>query len=108
MKLSVGERLMLLQILPPMGSIVTLKICKDLSDIIALSEEELDKFKVQHEGDKVTWDTEKDKGTELKIGERATDIIVESLKNLDNEKRLIPQMMSLWEKFIETKEGEKI
>ncbi len=40
------------------------------------------------------------KEREIKIGDKATDIIVESLKKLDDEKKLTETHISLYKKFI--------
>lgn len=103
MMMSVGERLMLLQILPLQGSIVTLRINRELSNKVALSEEELKLFDVKHEGEKISWNSSGNQEKEIVIGEKESDIIVDSLKKLDAEQRLVPQMMSLWDKFIDKK-----
>lgn len=111
MKLNVGERLMLLQVLPPEGNIVTLKIVRNLVDLVGISEEEHKEFEIKKEGPKenqrVSWNVKGNEEKEFEIGERATDVIIDSLKNLDSNKKLIPQMMTLWEKFIENKEEKK-
>lgn len=103
MMMSVGERLMLLQILPLQGSIVTLRINRELSNKVALSEEELKLFDVKHEDKKISWNSSGNQEKEIVIGEKESDIIVDSLKKLDAEQRLVPQMMSLWDKFIDKK-----
>jgi len=106
MKLTVGERLMLLQVLPQEGNIVTLRIIRDLSNNLGLSEEEHKNFEIKQEDQKVSWNVKGNEEKDVQIGEKATDVIVDSLKNLDDNKKLIPQMMSLWDKFIEVKKEE--
>jgi len=100
MKLNLLERFTLLQILPTEGNFTTLNIVRDLQKVLALSEEEFKEFGVVQEGDKTTWNKKGREDREIKIGEKATDIIVESLKKLDESKKLTSQHMTIYEKFI--------
>jgi hypothetical protein len=100
MKLNVLERLLLLQILPAEGDFVTLKIIKGLKESIALSEADFKEFDIKQEGEQVLWNQEGSKEKEIKIGEKATDVIVEALQKLDSEKKLLETHVSLYEKFI--------
>ena len=105
MKLNVAERFTALKILPQETDFVTLKVVRDLQDTLALSEEELKKFDVQtsREGSYIQtkWNEDGNKEVALKIGEKATDVIVEALKKLDKEKKLTSEHFSLYEKFVE-------
>jgi len=100
MKLNVLERLTLLGILPKEGNFVTLKVLKSLKDNLGLSEEELKKFEVTQDGERIAWNEKGNEETEIEIGEKATDIIVEALKNLDKDKKLVEQHFSIYEKFV--------
>ena len=100
MKLNVFERLILLQVLPKEGNFVTLKIMRDLRMALAPSQEEINEFEIKQEGEQVLWNTKGKEEREIKIGEKATDIIIESLKKLNEEKKLTDQHFSLYEKFV--------
>ncbi len=102
MELGVFDRLILLNILPKEGDFTTLKIVRKMREDLSFTEEEhkaLD-FKQENEG-RIQWIQEADKPKEISIGERATDIIVEVLKKLNDDKKLQDQHYSLYEKFIE-------
>lgn len=101
MKLSVLERLTLLQILPPEGNFVTLKIVRDLTGILAMNEKEYKEFNIQQKGKQITWNLKGSQEKEIEIGEKATDIIREALKKLDETKKLEQRHLSLYEKFME-------
>ena len=100
MKLNVFERLMLLSVLPQEGNFVTLKVLRILKSNLALSEKELKDFEVIQEGEQVKWNTKGNEEIEIEIGEKATDIVIEALKQLDKEKKLTEQYFSLYEKFV--------
>jgi len=100
MKLNVLERLTLLGILPKEGNFVTLKVLRSLKENLGLSEEELKKFEVTQDGERIAWNEKGNEEIEIEIGEKATDIIVEALKNLDKDKKLVEQHFSIYEKFV--------
>ena len=93
--------MILLNILPKEGDFTTLKIVRKMREDLSFSEEEhkaLD-FKQVDEG-RIQWKQDADKPKEISIGEKATDIIVEVLKKLNDDKKLQDQHYSLYEKFI--------
>ena len=101
MELGVFDRLILLNILPKEGDFTTLKIVRKLREDLSFTEEEHKalEFKAEDEG-RVVWRTEADEPKEIPIGEKATDIIVEVLKKLNDDKKLQDQHYSLYEKFV--------
>ena len=106
MKLNISERLVLLEILPKEGSLLTLRIIRELQNELSFSEEELKEFNVRievHEGKIMArWDPGKENiEKDVPIGERATEIIVRRLKEFDEQKALTMRMMSVYEKFVE-------
>jgi len=98
--LSVKERLILLSILPQEGNFITLKVVRKLREALSFSEEEIKKYKFVQSGSQVTWDNTIEQGKEIEIGEKATDIITETLKKLDEQKKLKDEYFSVCEKFI--------
>lgn len=100
MKLKLIERFRLLQILPKEGSFATLKIVQMLKSSLALSEVEFKEYEVKDDGASITWNPKKDFGSEILIGEKATDIIVSALKKLDKEQGLTEQDIPLYEMFV--------
>ncbi len=102
MELGVFDRLILLNILPGEGDFTTLKIVRKMREDLSFTEEEHKAlgFKQENEG-RIQWIQEADKSKEISIGEKATDIIVEVLKKLNDDKKLQDQHYSLYEKFIE-------
>ncbi len=104
MNMSVLERLVALTVLPAEGDYVTLRILNQLKMSLSFTEEEIRAFGIATEPgtNKMSWTEGTD--VDIPIGEKATDIIVESLKRLNKEKKLKADMMSLYEKFIPTTE----
>jgi len=100
MKLTVLERFTGLQILPQEGDFVTLKIMRKLKEALAMSEKELVEFEIKQEGNQVLWNKKGEEEREIKIGEKATDLIVDALTKLDKEKKLTENHFSLYEKFV--------
>ena len=102
MKLTVFERLMLLNILPKEGNFVTLKIVRELREGLSFNEKEIKELdlKIDDKGN-ATWNPAKDKNKDVEIGGQANKIIVETLEKLDKDKKLTESHLSVYEKFIE-------
>ena len=100
MKLNVLERITALGILPEVGNFATLKIVNDLKMSLGLTEAEFKEFEVKQKGDQMMWNEKGAEEREIKIGEKATDILIEALRKLDEDKKLTNQHFSLFEKFI--------
>lgn len=103
MELSVGERLVLLSVLPEESDFTTLKVIRDLRMALSFSEEEHKKYKFAQQGTTVQWNDKVEQTKEITIGEKAKDIIVLALSKLNEQKKLKMEHFSLYEKFIEHK-----
>ena len=94
---------MILTALPAEGDYATLKILMDLRMSLSFTEDEVKEFGLETiEGGGTSW--EKNEEVEIPIGEKATDIIVDAFKKLDAQKKLMPDMMGVYDKFISTTE----
>ena len=103
MNLSVGERLVLMSVIPQEGDFITLKVIRKLQEDLSFSEEEHKKYKFVQEENRVSWNDKADLNKEMEIGEKAKDIIVLALSKLNEEKKLKFEHFSLYEKFIDKK-----
>ena len=133
MKLTIMERITLLEILPKEGDFTTLKLVRKLRESLSLSEQEIEQIGLLnywqcpkcHKGDsskimpkcpdcdsfmiptnQVTWDDVKagDLIKDVHLGNTMMTLCVDTLKKIDTEKKLTQRHYSLYEKFIETKE----
>ena len=100
MELTVLERLILLRVLPSEGNIITLRLVGDLKRNLSFTEEELKKCNIRTDGNKVEWDDMIYK-KEVKIGEKAFDLISEVFKQLNTQNKLTEQQVPLYERFVE-------
>lgn len=104
MKLTVGERYVLLDVLPKEGTYTTLKIVRKLRENLSFSEEEIKAFGISETpseaGLRVVWNVDRPQEADIDIGERATDVIATALKALDKSGKLTDREFSLFEKFV--------
>ena len=100
MNLQITERIVLLGILPPEGDFTTLRIIRALRESLSFTDEEHKKYKFRTEGDRILWDNDNGETKDIPIGEKATDIIVDALKKLSNEKKLRNEHFTIYEKFV--------
>ena len=100
MKLNVKERLLLLGILPKENNFVTLKIVRKLQENLSFNEDEIKLLEFKTNENQVTWNQSVEQEKEIEIGEKATDIIADALKELDKNKKLTNDHFDLYEKFV--------
>lgn len=99
-KLNVHERVIIMSILPQESSYTTMKIIRDLKNLIGIKDEEYKKFEIKEDDGKFSWGKEGNKELSFEIGEKAADLIIEPLKKLDKSKKLKTEQFSLYEKFV--------
>lgn len=102
MILNFKERITLLQVLPKEGSYVTFKILMDLKAKLAFSEKEIKDYGISEKREDKTIMWKKSVNKDIDIGEKATEIICEVLKKIDEGGRVNEQNITLFDKFIKT------
>ena len=100
MELGVGDWIVLLSILPSQGDVLTVRIVHDLKQALSFTEEEHESLQIKVEDDKVRWGGA-DGVKEIPIGPRAHVLIGDTLKGLDEEKKITEDHLGLWEKFVD-------
>lgn len=105
-ELTVEERMQLLTILPPEGSLATMRIVRDLQAQVGFSAKEFQAIGVkeerQAEHTTMTWDVTKARPKRLTFAGFAVALIVGRLQKLDKEEKLNKGHISLYEKFVGT------
>ena len=101
MLLTLKERLLLLNILPREGDLLTQRVVRDLQNNLGVKDEEFKEYNIQSLPDgKVTWDMAKDTGKDFVIGKKADEIICSTLTELDKQKKVTADFLSLYDKFM--------
>uniref|UniRef100_A0A6M3X5J4 Uncharacterized protein n=1 Tax=viral metagenome TaxID=1070528 RepID=A0A6M3X5J4_9ZZZZ len=103
-KLTVVERLVLLNILPKEGDFTTIKLLRKLRENLSFDEDEHEKLNFVQDGDQVRWNQNALTDKHIQIGEKQADLIHDALKKLNTEKKLTNEHFSLYEKFVENRE----
>jgi len=106
MKLSVLERIITLRVLPKEGNYVTLNVVRKAQEMLSFTEDEVAKYKFKNipgEGgsQQTQWDNKVEQVTDIRLGNKAISIIGEELEKMDKNKKLTPQHVSIFEKFVE-------
>ena len=115
MNLTLGERYVILGVLPTQSDFLTMKKVRELLDKLTPTDEERKKFDIKivpsPQGNQIRWN---DKGNtekvDISIGEICEKEIVSKLKQLNEKKELTGEQVSVYEKFIEKdfgKDGRK-
>lgn len=99
MKLTVLERILLLNILPTEGDLTTITIVRELREALSFSEEEHKKAKLKTNAEgRITWKDSFEKTVEIKG--KALEIARHALNHLNDEKKLNVGHISLYEKIV--------
>lgn len=114
MEFTLPERIVLLGLLPRQGNLLTLRIIHDLQMELSPSEEETKEAEFHPtEGGGVGWSP---KANEMRktviIGEKAREVLQESIEAGSKKEKLEIQFLSLFERFVDIEEllkeqGEK-
>ena len=113
MRLTVAERMALLDMLPVQGNIVTLRLLTELKLKVALSEEELTKYEVKQVKEKdgrvfIQWAPEFDKlRVDIPISDHEKGVVIRTIMQLDSQSQLTVHSLPLYDYFVDNKEPEE-
>jgi hypothetical protein len=100
MKFDVKERVILLQLMPKEADYITYKIVENLKHEFGFSDKEIEEYEIKPNQGQIVWNPEKVELKEIEIGKTAEKIITDALKNLDKEKKITGDTISLYERFV--------
>ena len=100
MILTVKERLLLFQLLPNEGDILSLRMVRKLREDLSFSDEENAALQFKIDGPSYNWDHTAATTKEVEIGPKANALIAEALKRLSDARKLSIDHVDLWDKFI--------
>ena len=98
MKLSMTERLLLLNILPEQGDVATIRVVHDLRQKLAPSDKEYEECGFFTEEDKpnmLFWDKEKETQKEMKFSKAAQNVVKKSLLKVSDEEQVTAEQRIL-------------
>jgi len=102
-KLTLAERFGILGVLPDKGNFVTMRTLRDLREVLMPSDAEVSKYKIKQVGQQIQWNQKfRDITKEFDLGKTATRIIEDRLEELDKNKELTPNLISVFEKFVKS------
>ena len=108
MLLNVTERTLLLnEILPKQGNLLTLRVVKELIEHLDFTMEEMAEAGFKQEGTQLRWDPSCPMTKEVPVSTAAAGVIVEQLNRLESAKQLTFGLMSLFERFVEHPEAKE-
>jgi hypothetical protein len=101
MILTVLERLLIQDFLEKQGDIVFLRLRNQLIEKVGFSEKDLKKWDIQQKGLHFSWNDKVSQEAKIELSELECGMIKNSLVNLNNARKLTPDHISLYEKFVE-------
>ncbi len=99
----VPERMALMGVLPEHGNILTLRLLREIKEAISFDDQEKELLSLEHDPDtdRVTWNPEADPGKRIVFGDSMRGLIADTLKKLDETKKLSMNHLPLYETFVE-------
>ena len=101
MELSVFDRVMLLNILPESGDILTLRIVRKLREELSFTEAELAEFELTHNDGYVQWNKEKVRSKNVEFGAKAKKMVRDALTEKSKNKQLTEQYVEIFDRFVD-------
>lgn len=102
MKLTVLERLVLLNILPKEGDLTTIRIVRELREVLSFSEAEHASLAFKPDGDgNMRWNAEADRDEDFIFQPRAYALIADTLEKLAKGEKMMEDYLSVYDKFCE-------
>jgi hypothetical protein len=99
--LSLGERLVLLNIIPREGSYFDIKIIRKFLESLSVSETEYaDCEFVEKKDGTIDWNKDKDPNKEIYFGRRMETIVRDTLIDLEKNEKLNVGHLSVYDKFV--------
>jgi len=107
--LTLRERILLLSILPKgEGSLLMQRVLRELKGKLGVSDEDWKTYDIEQLPDvpgAVKWNLEKDKGVDFELGDKSIEIIKEALRELDKQKKVTEDFLSLYDKILPTEDA---
>jgi len=98
--LTVVDRVILLNVLPKEGNMITLLSLRDLKAELVFSEAENESLGVKMEDGNLMWNKDAEQEKAVEINGTMTKIIVEALLDMDKQGKLNEAMIDTCQKFI--------
>jgi hypothetical protein len=109
MKLTINNRILILNLLPRQGDITMLKQLRVLKEDLSFTDKEKESWNLDFDAAQgmVKWDEKKVKDVDINISERMQKLMATELKKLNKAHKLEDPHLELWEMFCEKKDSEK-
>lgn len=98
--LNILERVLLMNMLPKKGNLVTVRAVSNTAKILMITKEETEIFEVKNEGGMTTWNDQGKEEKEFTLPPSSVKVIRDTLYKLDAEESLPSNCLSLCEKFL--------
>ena len=101
MKLTINNRILILNLLPKQGDITMLKQLRTMKEDLSFTDKEKEDWKLDFDAmnGMVRWDEKKVKDTYIEVSERMQKLIATELKKLNKAHKLEDPHLDLWDKF---------
>lgn len=100
-RMSVAERILLLQILPKEGTLTTLRLVRAFREDLSFSVEEHEVLKFRDANGRIEWDALDAPVKYIRVPDPVLKIALDAFKALDTAGKLNLDMLPIYERFLE-------
>ena len=100
MDFDVRDRLILLNVIPVQGNLVTLKMVRVLREELGFDNDEYQAFNLRTEGGSFHWDETKERSKEVSVPITMQELIISAFGKLSKENALHLEHVDLYERFM--------
>ena len=101
--LTIGDRIVMRQLFPESGNLMTQLVIKDIDKKIAITQEEAKEYGIETKDNMITWSSKEDKVFRFTAAELST--LKSQVDRLDKAEKITLQMLDLCQKIKEAKTG---
>ena len=100
MELKVIERMVLLNVLPVTGTLINLRLVRELREGLSFSDEENQSLAFKNENGKIFWDDTDEVAKDVEISATMMDLVIGAFGVLDVEAKLHLDQIGVFERFL--------
>lgn len=100
MKLTVPERLVINELLPQKGNMVTMILAESILSKTSIKSDDIQKYSIKNaEGGVITWDKKNDDGEEFLLNEAEINLLKDQVDKYDKEGNITNRILSICKKI---------
>ncbi len=95
MKLTIKDRMLISQLYPKEGNLISQILVKDISKKVKITQEDIDKYEIKSDKGSINWNLKKEKEIEVDFTDKEIELLKEQVEKLDKENKITQDNLEL-------------